>query len=870
MKNPFPTVYAGVSGLALLIAAQPVLAQTASPQANAVKPVEPEIVVTGSYLPRVSKQIGSLSIVGAKDIQASIKPSITALLADIPAMQGSLLTGGSNDNNNSPAQTINLRGLGTRATLILLSGQRQTPVSEPTNTSDAFAVDTNTLVPTVLVSRVEVLKDGASALYGSDAVAGVVNFITNKDLKGLLIQGDGGLTTAGGRMNGRIGIGGGVQSDDTSIVAGLEYAHQDQIFTRDIFNDTARIAKFGQTSGFSNPATFFFGGVGHPDPACGTIQGSFISGTNCRYDLTTLRGMIAQQDRGVGYASIEHRFSDHLKLTSEFGGAYIQQIRTNSIGFLANNTGALPGAALTIPATNPGNPYGVAVTVNFRTGSLQRPAITDTSSTTMRARLKLDYDISSDWKVSLGGAYSQNSSKATNGGYYDVKRFQAALNCQGGTSGTLCFNPFGTAFTAQPGSPLYNSPDIFNYIESPQISNSKYLLSTFDALLTGRLFNIGDRAVRVAVGAQNRHESTSNVHDINTRTGGDTFGGPAPDYALGRSVNSVFGELQVPVLPTLDINAAVRVEQSSPGGTFTNPKVGFLWRAIDGLTFPGSVGKSARAPGLLQFVQQSVLGSVIGDPLVPSPQNGFTVLLQPSTNLKPESSTNYNIGANLSKDLGGGRLSLNLDFWDINFKDLITAFDVTAFILANPNSPAIIRNPSNNFIISVTVPGFRNANKLELQGLDFDAGYAHPIGDVTLNAKVSGTLMTQYDFTNAAGVTSSYLGNYNTAIAPIAKLVLNGALGVSTKRDGLNVTLNYKSALHETTKSLIGITEEKPYTTFDLDYHHDFGHGASFKFGVVNIFNKLPPAQGNNIYTTNSLAYPLTGRMVNAGFRVAF
>jgi iron complex outermembrane recepter protein len=866
MRKLSRTINAGVSLTALMLVAAPAFAQ------NAEKPADDtEIVVTGSYLPSLSKGQGTLDVVGAKEIQNSIKPSITAILAELPATQGNFITGGSNDSNNSPAQTINLRGLGTRATLVLLNGQRQTAVSEPVNSSDSFAVDLNTLVPTALISRVEVLKDGASALYGSDAVAGVANFITRKDLDGLVVQADGGLTTNAGRKNGKISIAGGVQGENTSIVAGLEYAHQDQIFTRDIFNDEARIKKFGQTSGFGFPATFFFGGVGHPDPACGTVTGSFISGTNCRFDLTVMRGMVAQIDRGVGYTSIEHRFSDKLRVSAEFGGAYVALKRTNSIGFLASNTGILPGAALRVPASNPGNPYGVDATMNFRTGSISRPAITDTKSTTVRARLKLDYDISDDWNASVGGAYSTNSSKVVNGGYYATQRFQDALNCVAGPSRNLCYNPFASALTAQPGSPLANSPAVLDWVVSPLIANTKYALSTFDALITGKLFQIGDNEpVRIAIGAQNRHESTSNVHDVLSRTGGLTFGGPAPDYSLARTVNSVFAELQVPLMPGFEINAAARLEDSKPGGSSINPKVGFSWRAVDGLTFSGSFGKSQRAPGLLQFTAQSILGSVIGDKYVPSAQNGFAVLLQPSTGLKPESSTNFNFGANLAKDVAGGRLAVNLSAWNIDFKDLITGTDVTGFILANPDSPAIVRNPSNRFIISVTVPGFRNANKLALRGLDFDVAYSHPIGSLTFNTRVGGTLMDKYDFTNAAGVTSSYLGKFNTAIAPIAKLVLTGSVGLSNDNNSLMLTANYKSALHETTRSLIGITAEKSFTTFDLAYHHSFSKGMSFNFGVVNLFDVLPPAQGNNIYTTNASAYPLTGRAINAGFRVEF
>jgi outer membrane receptor for ferrienterochelin and colicin len=834
-----------------------------------------EVVVTGSYLSGQSMQQGTLEVVGSNDIKRSIEPNVAAMLAELPSTQGNMITGGSNDNNNSPAMTINLRGLGTRATLVLLNGQRQVPTSEPNSSSDAFAVDLNGLVPMVTIDRVEVLKDGASAVYGSDAVAGVVNFITRKNLDGIVVQADSGITGNASRKNGRFGFAGGLKTETTSLIAGLEIAHQDQIFTTDIFNDLARVTKFGQTSSFGNPATFFPRGVRTPDPLCGssTIGGAPVAGllvgTACRFDLTQLRGMVAETNRGVMYSNFDHKFSDRFTIKAELGAALVKLKRFNSIGFPVNTV------AVTVPATNPGNPFGniAPYALSYRSGAIQTGtrAVTDTSSNTYRARVSAEYQVTDTWMLSFGSSYGYNQSRNSNGGYYNIQRFQDALNCVAGAARNLCFNPFASAYLAAPGSPLYNSPAVLDWITSPLLVSTDYSLMTADALLTGELFKIGNNdPVRAAVGVQRRREATSSQHDLLSRTGGLSFGGASSDYSLRRSVNALFAEVQIPLAPTFDIDVAARMENSSPGGSSVNPKIGFSWKPTAGLTLGGSIGKSQRSPGLLQFTSQSVLGGIINDPVTRATQNGFAVTLLPSTGLKPETSTNANLTLNWRAQLAGGALGVDLDAWNIDFKDLIKATDVSAYIAANPLSPQVVRNPATGEILLVTLPGYGNANKLALSGLDFSLTYSHEIGPGKLGARFGGTVMNKYDFTNSAGVTSSFLGNINTTLPAIAKSVLRLGVDYATETNNVTLTANYKSKLTETTAGLVGISEEKTFTTIDLALQHDFGHSLLINVGVVNLTDAIPPAQGNNIYTTYANAYPLTGRTLSLGLRKEF
>lgn len=865
------TLCIGAGAAALFAGATPALAQSVPPRSEPTAAKDEEIVVTGTYFSGPQAQKSTLDTVTAVEISKSNAASIGELLAQLPATVSNQTTGSSNDSVNNPAVALNLRGLGPRATLVLLNGQRQVPVSEAGG-QDSFSVDTNALVPSVLIGRVDVLKDGASALYGSDAVAGVVNFITRKDLRGFVADANLGLYSARSKLNGRIGIGFGAQGERTSILVGAEYGHQDQIFTRDVF-DQARITKFGQTSAFADPGTFFVNGVRSADPLCGssTLGGSPIAGLlvngACRQDLTLNRGMIAQIDRFVAFANVKHEISDKLTLNVDVGAATVHLFRDNSVGYPANTR------TFTVPASNPGNPFGLPAIVNLRIGSayLGQVAETKTVSDTYRGRVSLDWQISDDWKLTVGAAYGLNQSLSEGTGFFSANRFQQALNCQGGTNGTSCFNPFASSFLATPGSALANSQALLDWMKVTQLSSTKYSLITYDAMVNGTLFELPGGAVKLAVGVQRRQEKTSAVHDDASRNGDLTFGGAVADYTVGRNVNAAFSELLVPVLRSLELSLAGRVENSKPGGTSFNPKAGISWKPLPGLSLNGSIGKSERAPGLLQFIGGSGLVNIARDPVTGNSQNGVALSILPSTGLNPESSVNWNLGVNWAQTTSFGSVRFGVDYWNIDFKNLITGFDSVGLVTNSPRDPAIKRDPATGQIILITIPGFRNANREKLSGVDFDATVKFDIGRGAIWTGLNGTWMTRYNLDFGTG-TLDLLGAYNANVssAPLPTLQARWTIGYNSEKLDLSVTANYKSKLKETQTPLIGITEEKSYTTIDLGGQYRVSQDFAVNFGVTNAFNRLAPAQANSIYTANGLAYPLAGRAFNLGARLAF
>jgi len=290
--------------------------------------------------------------------------------------------GGGVDAGNSPTTTVNLRGLGAGATLVLLNGGRQ--IAD----GGYGYVDVNNLAPSIMIDRVETLTDGSSALYGADAVAGVVNFITKRNFSGFEVKTD--LQriqdTTHDRPDMNVGLLWGSHSDNTSIVAGLEYQTTEVLLTDDRYN--ASRLKYALTSGFGNPATFQYRVAGAtqpsavaasiPDPLCGSpllgsggpsgLANGVVNKTgtpSCLLYNALGRALQPKSQRINGLTTISHSFTDTITGDFELGVA-----RTRyeiPFGYVTPAT-ATPSLFPVVPADNPG---AVATAKMFPGGSMQ-------------------------------------------------------------------------------------------------------------------------------------------------------------------------------------------------------------------------------------------------------------------------------------------------------------------------------------------------------------------------------------------------------------------------------------------------------------------------------------------------------------------
>ena len=315
-----------------LAAAIALACATASPTVWAQDDALEEVTVTGSFISRPADNPAPVTVMSQEELRANQRVSIVEAIRDMPQISSANTTG----NFATPTNSINIRALGARSTLVLLNGQRQT-----IDANSASQVDVNNLAPSIMIERVELVLDGASALYGSDAVAGVANFITRDNFQGAEISVSSQIADAQSDVPETL-IGGifGVQGDDLGIVMGFEFLKRnDEMQSADVFSNE-RLGE-GLITGLYNPGTFFggsdVGGI-HADPLCGSpliggleenviwdqagatghdANGLPTGGPFCRGTLSHQRTIIPQVEQFTGMAIATKDFGDDSSLKWE-------------------------------------------------------------------------------------------------------------------------------------------------------------------------------------------------------------------------------------------------------------------------------------------------------------------------------------------------------------------------------------------------------------------------------------------------------------------------------------------------------------------------------------------------------------------------
>lgn len=344
------------------------------------EPVVEEVVVTGSFLPRSFDDVGSpISMLDAADIKsdgavakvADFLKYLPESVGGVPSVESGL--GGFDGPTTYGAAFVDLRGLGANSTLVLLNGQRQArwPLSE------GGLTDINGLTPTIAIKRVEVLKDGASGVYGTDAVGGVVNFITYDDYDGVMVEADArALTDDFARQAFTIsGMAGSQVSERVHVMGAFSYFDTEALrkYERDVFENGLRPgSSFGTPGSFTvpqrNPVTGQLTGAGVtvPDPDCQRFQDenitfnvadaggdTFLEGGLCRLMFKT-QALVPEERRWNGRAAMSAALTDDITWKSSFGAMYNRSITTGQPTTPVLNLPIVPGE-------NPANPFQAGV-----------------------------------------------------------------------------------------------------------------------------------------------------------------------------------------------------------------------------------------------------------------------------------------------------------------------------------------------------------------------------------------------------------------------------------------------------------------------------------------------------------------------------
>jgi iron complex outermembrane receptor protein len=876
MSHPFRLF--ATSALALAAFPLGICASPAEAQEGEAGAEENVVVVTGSFIRRGDFESASpIEIIDQSELQAEGVTQATDIIRNLNINVGSRIAFDQANNGRGGVSTFNLRGLGASSTLTLFNGRRVSPRATNAN-----------LFPVMAIGRVEVLKDGASALYGADAVAGVVNLISRK-VDGFefdaqyMTSTDLGANTSDTTFSGAWGTG----NDTTSVNAFFTYLRRTESFKADPFIATT----FNRTiPGFpgtfvtlapvttgplaGRPANFRF-----VDPACGTVGGTFVlnpgtSNATCVQSVTETLPFISEYDTLSTFVSAEHDITNRLSFRGEFLFSDITDRPSEFVNLTPS------GVTSTVPANHPDNVFGVPLRFIGGPGVPQRGFRNQTTQT-FRASPSFELELVDNWFLDVGYNYflerQSNVQRAQNP---SSVRLQDALNGVGGQDRNQRFNPFGTALTTPARA---NAENLLLFITPEQIQITENYYETYDAVLSGKAFQLPGGEVGLAFGVQSRRERLE--QDLDPQILGYRGDRPSvsqPPVRQTQNVTAAFVELALPVLPRLEVNFAGRHEDYGAGiGDTQDPKVAVRWTPTDWLTVRGSYGTSFRAPTPAQL--DTLVTTRANLPYInprSAPNCSGTAssfaggINTGNASLRPETSTNYNFGAQVRNLFGGFRAGV--DYYSFVFEDQVARSSGQAIILADcaatnggpPRDPRITVDSLGN--ISTVALTLDNLSTIETDGLDFTIGHTFDFGAWgELDVENSTTWMMSYDIQNVpGGPVRDGLGSRNLLANRVSTPEWRSNTTFSWMLGNHTVTAigRYVSAYDEDLNATT-VRRLDAYPTVDLQYAYDLPatlgmrNGPTIAVGAINAFDERPPIVNETVGVDSSVADP-RGRMV--------
>jgi len=731
------------------------------------------IEITGSHIKRNDMEGPSpVLAISEADIANSGAQDVSELLSKLSvAGQGTFSTQGNDaDDTSNGGSAISLRGLGADSTLVLLNGRRISVSAFAKNIGTAF-VDINS-IPVSAIKRIDILKDGASATYGSDAIAGVVNIILKKDFTGFELSGSFADTTEDGGKENSFSLmwGNGDEKGHTTVI--MDYFKRDETMfaDRDYSKSADQSSKGGadQRSSSGNPGTYIPATIG-ADGSITPKSGEYtrVPDVNCPSELFDTANDLCRYDYAPHMSSVP--------ATERAGIVVLHETQvSDDITFFAEasyqrNSSTVKGAAspsfneFYMRADNPSLQGswlqemfpGEDITMRRRlteTGGRQKEAVSNNS------RIVLGFNgvaniADSEWDWEMGYTFSHNSNQEYGqNGFVQTSRIQEAIE-----DGS--FNPLSTT---QPQS-------VIDGIMVNTTRNGKSTTKSYDAKMSGDLFDVNAGTVAMAVGAEYREESMSDLPD-QMFLNGDIFGTEATASEGSRDQTSLFIEFAVPVIENLELQLALRYEDYSDFGTNTSPKVAFRWAANEDVTLRGSWGEAFRAPSLVQLglgeAQQSPnLVDPIRCPLTGNSSDcdpiERTVIYTGNPDLKAEESESYNLGLiwSINDDL-----NFSIDYWSYDQTNLVTLDP--KFVLDNHGTdPAYVKRQNS----STATPGeiieiydtYRNLGGQQTDGIDLDINYklnTSETGEFKFGANI--TWVNEFDEISSLGEVDNLAGEY--------------------------------------------------------------------------------------------------------------
>ncbi len=857
------------------------------------------VEITGSSIRRISGETAlPVTVIKVEDLAKQGVTSTEAAVAFIAANQSNFGASASIGGTTGGKAEADLRGLsgptGTNAnkTLVLLNGRRLA-----NHAFDAAAVDLNA-IPLAAIERIEVLRDGASAIYGTDAIGGVINFITRREMVGLEISAQlAKPERSGGGDTQRFSLSGGFGSlsqQRFNVMASLDWRKQDVLpankreFSKTGILGTTRGAILSGTSGTAFPGDL--NGFEPTAPNCAppaSVPVTNAAGTGfggCRYDFTQDIDILTKSEQLTGLlrgsfaitpdhvVSLEYLNANN-KSTARVAAAPTSSLIPATSPFFP--AGALPVATqVIVPGFAGGN--GTTTVLGGAANWRQVPAGKRTSgddTTTERTMLSMEGLIGNwDYRTAIGT--TENTSEANvKGGYVND-----GLIRQGVWNGII--NPFGAQTAA--GTAALAAAQV---IAPTVIGTSKN--NFFDFRVSNpALFKLAAGSVGAAFGVEWRNEKSTYEALPITGQLGSLGVDPDSDTQGKRNSKAAFAEFSIPVVKDLELTLAGRYDDYSSTGSTFNPKIGLRYQPTKQLLLRGSANTGFRAPTLYEINQPlstTFTSDNYDDPLlcpggtpvagasagvvcgqqVLQRQGGPIATGRSASSLEPEKSKSFTLGLVFEPT---SNITLGMDVWQIKIRNLISAIPEQAVFGAPtkygakffrcsqlPASGAGITRADIDACTGFPGIGYdpiafidaptENLGELHTSGIDLSAAWrsgATPLGN--FGVSMDGTYITKYEYQRErAGAFIDAVARYSDN-APVFRW--QHVLSASWNKGAFGATLTNRFKGSYTDQN--GTSKVGTYSVFDIAGTFTGVKNLTLTAGVLNLFDKDPPLTVQN------------------------
>ncbi|MCC2603483.1 TonB-dependent receptor domain-containing protein [Sphingopyxis yananensis] len=857
-----------------------------------------DIIVTGSRIRRTDLAgVGPATVVSAEQLENTGVVNIENVLQRLPAVAG---FSGNQTNaywtgNGYGTAQVNLRGLGIKRTLTLLNGRRLVAGGTGANSSP----DLN-MIPTIALARTEVLKDGASAIYGADAVSGVVNLVTRNDFEGIAVSARNGITGKGDGHDFTADFLGGIRNDRGGLMFAATYQKTQAI-------GLSSRAPCALTEAAGSLVCALSGNtVGGRANVDGTIV-NFTGGDAYEPYVASKHGFnsyhylnaVSPIERISTGLFGDYALSDNV---TAFAEVLYTHRKSNQLATPSVIRGVSPGLRNGIPisALHPSNPTGQNITLLGRTLMEAGPREFFQTTNTWQATGGLRGKLPNDWAWEVTASFGRNTAKDGSTNIVNLEKMNETLSVNCGTNGAPCGDYLGVGDMSQ---------DVMDYILYTSTDRGGNQLMSFTADVTGELIDLPAGALAFAAGLVYREEKGWRNPDPRTVAG--VANNNQQDPVSGKvDTKEAYLEVSVPLLadkPFFDavtLDAAVRYSDYKLFGSDWNYKLGLDWKVSEALRFRGTYGTGFRVPNVPELFSGMVQGNLTtADPCskltgssaatlvtncaaagVPTGfvQTGTNVLTETggNINLKPESSTTWTLGAVFQPAAIVPGLSLTADWFNIKIEDAIRSVPGSMKLnlcynssnMSHPFCADIDRDVATGDVTYIRSQ-LNNTGAELMRGLDLGLVYSRNIADVAVTLDLNATYLDKYDVVQSVGTPAltydGYLGGGNGGYSKWR------GYGVLTANKG-KVTATWSTQWIGKAKDFYAAATAIGARVPNVFYHNaqlafEVNEKTRFSLGVDNLTDRKAPYVAN--YTdgnTDTMVYDLMGRRFYVGFRTGF